>query len=228
VPSDLFYFTKELSMLRNVVLASSGLLAIIPATAFAQDGAGPATGVYGVLRGGIAIDSKARIDNNRLESRASGELGLGYNLGGFRIEATGGYAENKLQRPKVLPATAFDAGGKLRALNFRLGGYVDLIPSSTITPYIGAGVGLTRVQSRLSRAVGATRINDKDLGFTYQGSAGLAVKLGSNSAVDVGVRHERTTGVTLDGRSGTPTLTRSFKVRDLQNTTALVGLRIGF
>lgn len=215
-------------MFRNFTLASAALLALTPATAFAQNNDASATGVYGVLRGGIAIDSKAQVDNNRLESRATGELGLGYNLGGFRIEATGGYAESKLQRPKVAPATTFDAGGKLRALTVRLGGYVDLIPDSTITPYIGAGVGLTRIQSRLSRAVGATRINDKDIGFSYQGSAGIAVKLGGKSALDLGVRHERTTGIALDGRSGTPALTRSFKAKDLQNTTALVGLRIGF
>ncbi len=215
-------------MFRMSTLASAALLAFVPAAALAQDDDAPTTGVYGVLRGGIAIDSKARIDNNRLESRATGELGLGYKLGGFRIEATGGYAESKLQRPRVAPASAFDAGGKLRAYNVRLGGYVDLIPGSTITPYLGAGVGLTRVQSRLSRAVGATRINDKDLGFTYQGSAGLAIKLGSKSAFDIGVRHERTTGIAFDGRSGTPALTRSFKAKDVQNTTALVGLRIGF
>jgi opacity protein-like surface antigen len=229
-------------MLRKFIAASAAALVLVPAAASAQDSA-PATGAYGVLRAGLGIDADLRLKPVDLASpttlRSSadgkrgwaGEIGMGYNFGGFRLEATGGYARNSLDRKSVTKAAAFDAGGRLSKLDFLVSGYVDLVPNSTITPYIGAGIGAVRISSNLQRTaglVGGTTLKDRDWGFTYHGTAGVAVKLGETATIDLGIRHQRVTGIQLDGTVGTPAVTRSFKTNGYRSTTALVGLRFGF
>jgi opacity protein-like surface antigen len=234
-------------MLRNFLTASAALLALTPALAHAQEGAAqsntPTTGVYGVARAGVGIDADVRLKASDLAAPTSlqrsadgkrgwaGELGMGYSFGGFRLEATGGYARNALDRKSPAKAAAFDAGGRLNKLDLLVSGYVDLMPNGTISPFIGAGIGAARVSTNIQRTAGLTGgtvLKDRDWGFAYHGTAGVAVKLGEKSAVELGVRHERVTGIKLDGTVGTPAVARSFKTNGYRSTTALVGLRVGF
>ncbi len=228
-------------MYRNFIALFLASCAAIPTAAVAQDDAAT-TGPYAVVRAGLGIDADLRL---RAADRAApsdfresadgkrgwtGEVGVGYNLGGVRVEGTVGYARNVLNRRTAAQQASFDAGGRLSKLDIMLNGYVDLIPDSTITPYIGAGIGLARVSSRLQRTaglVGGTRLNDRDWGFAYQGNAGIAFKLSEKATVDVGIRHQRITGINLDGQVGAAATARRFNT-SYRSTSALIGLRFGF
>jgi opacity protein-like surface antigen len=216
--------------------------AVAPAAAYAQSDE-VSTGPYIVARAGVGIDADLKLRSVDLAAPTTfsqsadgkrgflGEAGFGYNLGGFRIEATGGYARNAIDRKTPAKAAAFDAGGSIKKLDFMLNGYVDLIPDGPITPYVGVGAGIARITTKLERTAGltgGTRLNDNDWGFAYQGSAGVAVKVGEKATIDLGVRHERVSGIRLDGQTGTASTPRTFRTSGYRSTSALVGLRFGF
>ncbi len=228
-------------MYRTFIAFCLAASVIAPSAALAQDDAAT-TGPYAVVRAGIGIDADLKL---RAADRAApsafresadgkrgwtGEAGIGYDLGGFRVEATAGYARNVLNRKTVAQQASFDPGGRLSKLDFMLNGYVDFIPDSNVSPYIGVGIGVARVTSRLQRTAGlldGSRLNDKAWGFSYQGSAGIAFKVGEKATVDIGIRHQRVTGVKLDGQVGAAATARQFNT-SYRSTSALVGLRFGF
>ncbi len=229
-------------MFKTMIASTVAALSFVPAVASAQADA-PNSGAYGVIRAGVGIDADLRLKAADIAAPSTfrrsadgkrgwtGDLGLGYDMGGFRLEATAGLARNGLDRKGTAKAAAFDAGGRLKKLDFMLSGYVDLAPGSSVSPYIGAGVGMARVTSELQRTAGltgGTRLNDKDWGFSWQAAAGLAVKIGEKSAVELGVKHQRVTGVKLDGQVGAPATNRTFNTNGYRSTSALVGLRFGF
>jgi opacity protein-like surface antigen len=229
-------------MFKTLIASTVAALALLPAAALAQDEA-PKTGAYGVVRAGIGIDADLRLKAADIAAPSSfrrsadakrgwtGDLGLGYDMGGFRLEATAGLARNGIDRKSAPKAASYDAGGRLKKLDFMLSGYVDLAPNSAISPYVGVGVGMARVTSELQRTaglIGGTRLNDKDWGFSWQAAAGVAVKIGEKSAVELGVKHQRVSGVKLDGQVGSPATPRSFDTNGYRATSALVGLRFGF
>jgi opacity protein-like surface antigen len=231
-------------MYRHFIALFLGATAMLPVAAHAQaDTDSQATGPYIVARAGVGIDADLRLRAVDLAPPTTfsqsadgkrgftGEIGVGYNVGGFRIEATSSYARNAIDRKTPAKAAAFDAGGSLNKLDFMVNGYVDFIPDGPITPFIGAGVGAARITSRLERTAaltGGTRLNDKDWGFAYQGTAGVAVKVGEKAAIDFSVRHERVSGIRLDGQVGAANVGRSFRSNGYKTTSALVGLRFGF
>jgi opacity protein-like surface antigen len=229
-------------MFKSLIAASIATVSVLPVMAHAEEAA-PSGGAYGVVRAGVGIDADLKLKaSDRLAPSSfrrsadakrgwTGDLGLGYDLGGFRLEATAGLARNSIDRSSTAKAAAFDAGGRIKKLDFMLSGYVDLVPNGSVSPYIGAGLGMARITTKLQRTaglVGGTVLNDKDWGFSWQAAAGVAVKLGERSAVDFGVKHQRVSGVQLDGQAGTPATPRSFNSDGYRATSALVGLRFGF
>lgn len=229
-------------MFKTMIASTVAALTILPAVASAQE-ATPRTGAYGVIRAGVGIDADLRLKASDIAAPSTfrrsadgkrgwtGDLGLGYDMGGFRLEATAGMSRNGLDRKSAAKAASYDAGNRLKKLDFMLSGYVDLAPNSALSPYVGVGVGMARITSELQRTAGltgGTRLNDKDWGFSWQAAAGVSVKLGEKSAVDLGVKHQRVSGVKLDGQTGTPATPRSFNTNGYRATSALVGLRFGF
>ncbi len=228
-------------MYRNFIAFFLAAGALVPSAAMAQDDS-DTKGAYVVVRAGLGIDADLRLRTADVSAPSSfrqsadgkrgwtGEAGVGYNLGGFRVEAVAGYARNVLNRKTAAQQASFDGGGRLSKFDIMLNGYVDLIPDSTVSPYIGGGIGLARVTSRLERTaglVGGTRLNDSDWGFSYQGNAGIAFKLSDKATVDVGIRHQRISGINLDGQVGSPVTARRFNT-SYRSTSALIGLRFGF
>lgn len=204
---------------------------------FAQDTA--ETGVYGVLRAGVLADTDLRFrDTGRVDPDVfprnvdfrpgfTGELGAGYDFGGFRLEGTVGYAQAKLNRKRAGPT--FTDDGRVRALNLGVSGYVDIPVSDTVVPFIGGGIGASRVDARLERvgvaSVGNSRFDDKDWGFQWHIDAGLGVKAAQNTTIEFAGRYTRTTRLDFEGSNGaTPS---EFSPR-LSNLSFMLGLRQAF
>lgn len=211
--------------------------------AHAQETA-PIQGSYGVVRAGVALDSGLKFKNRAdlappttltrdadAKAAITGEIGYGYAIDRFRIEATAGYARTKIDRSEPAQAAAFDAGGSMSRLDFLVSGYVDLLKNSRFTPYIGAGLGVARVNARLARTAGlragGTTISDKEWGFAYHGTIGASYRISDGVILDASLRQERVTGLDLRGTVGIPAKARAFNT-SYSTTSALVGVRFGF
>lgn len=218
------------------------LLAVIAAPAAAQSDEDEG-GTYVVARAGTAIDTDLRFPstgapNNTFQRDTdfrrglTGEIGIGQDFGSFRLEGTVGYASAKLNRDAANTG-GFTADGRSKALMAGLSAYADLPISDTIVPYVGAGVGVARVDARLSRVSGSpavgSRFDDKDWGFLWHADAGLSFKLGSTTALELGGRYQRITGLRFDGTTGPATGGASQASRPRADSlSVLAGVRIGF
>jgi opacity protein-like surface antigen len=225
--------------------ALAALSAMAPSAASAQES--PPQGIYGVARAGLAIDTDARFPSSDTTAPATfqrdtdhkpgvtGELGLGYDFGAVRIEGTVGYATARLDRKKA-QAGGFFVDGRTKALTLGLAGYVDIATGSAFTPYLGGGIGASRVDMRLSRLSGTpsagSRFDDRDWGINWHADAGVAIAAGRSTTVDIGARYSRVSSLDFEGRTGTATAMPSaaadaFRPR-LSSWSAMIGLRQAF
>ncbi len=229
-------------MLRTYFIA----LAAIPAAVFAvpaaaQTAADPASevGPYGVARAGVAIDTDYRfrdadVPNGTRFSRDvdfgrgfAGEVGAGYDLGLFRIEGTVGYSAANLDLDENV--SGLSENGRLRSLTLGLSGYVDLPISANIVPYLGGGVGASRVDARQNRVAATpaavTAFDDTDWGFNWHLDAGVGFNLTPATTVEVGGRYSRTTSLEFHGVGAGSA--EGFRAR-LSSMSALLGVRQRF
>lgn len=210
----------------------TGPYAAAPVTA--QD-AGP----YVVARAGVAVDSDLKFrdrdrtapstypENVDFKPGFTGEVGGGYDFGAFRVEGTIGYSQVKLDRKRA--GAGFADDGRVRALNLGVSGYFDIPTGSAVTPYVGGGVGASRVDARLAR-VGATptavsSFRDKDWGFQWHVDAGVGIKAAERTTVELGARYTRTSALRFDGANGAAAT--EFEPR-LASTSVMLGIRQGF
>lgn len=222
-------------------------LAVLAATAASPAAAQDAdrSGPYAVARAGVAADSDLKFKdrdaaapstvrrNEDLKPGFTGELGAGYDLGGFRLEGTVGYANASLDRDRAGGA-GLSVDGRARQLTLGLSGYADIPTGSAITPYVGGGVGASRVDARLSRTGGTpaagSRFSGKDWGFQWHVDAGVGIRAAENTTVDIGARYTRTSALEFQGLSGpvgAGAVADGFKPR-LSSVSALVGVRQRF
>lgn len=196
-------------------------------------------GPYGVVRAGVAVDSDLRFrDDDRVAPSTfpkntdfkpgfNGELGAGYDLGAIRLEGTVGYSQVKLDRKRS--GAGFADDGRVRALNLGVSGYFDLPVSETVAPFIGGGIGASRVNARLARGVGVpvatSGFRDKDWGFQWHLDAGIGIKAGERTTVELGARYTRTSGLKFEGANGAAAT--DFRPR-LSSTSVMLGVRQGF
>jgi opacity protein-like surface antigen len=229
--------TGDLSMLYK--LASITLAALTATSAampaLAQDR--PTTGVYGVARAGISLDTNARFPDadTRGPSTAqrdtdfkrgfNGEIGIGYDTGPFRVEATAGYATAKLDEKRATTG-GFTADGRAKALTFGAAGYLDIGVSERFVPYVGGGIGASRVDGRFSRVSGTpatgSRFSDKDWGLNWHLDAGVGIAASPSTTIELGGRYSRTTKLAFKGTSGT--VADTFSPR-LSSWSAMLGIR---
>jgi opacity protein-like surface antigen len=120
--------------------------------------------------------------------------------------------------PLVDPAYAgttcrSEDSGRAKALSFMANGYVDLGTYVGLTPYVGAGVGMTYLQweqfTGNNYCVGATcpaglvststHASVKDWRFTYAAMAGISYDVNKNIKIDLGYRFRRISGGSMFG-----------------------------
>lgn len=207
-----------------IALASVPLFS---ATAQAQD---DEKGIYAVARAGMAVNPEQKIssaddivtafdDKQKYKSGITGEIGAGYKFGMFRVEQTIGYTSLKT---KNLDENGFTGEGRNKAFAMLVTGYVDIPVSSIIVPYVGGGVGLTRVDARLSRADSLTGVASsyagKDWGMLFHADAGVGIRVAPKVVVEVGGRYSQASGLKFDGVSAGQDTVFKPKMRTLSGT----------
>ncbi|WP_255254695.1 outer membrane protein, partial [Novosphingobium sp. Chol11] len=100
---------------------------------------------------------------------------IGYDFGGFRLEAEAGYKRAKVD----LDNSQF--GGSVSALSFMLNGLLDFGSDDGLQGFVGGGVGVSR--AKLANDL----VNDSDTGFAWQALAGIRYPLTNN--LDVSLKY---------------------------------------
>ncbi|HAY05201.1 MAG TPA: outer membrane beta-barrel protein, partial [Hyphomonas sp.] len=144
-----------------------------------------------------------------------GSLGLGYGFdNGLRFEGVFGVRTGDLEVPNsisgTLPGTTVSPDGYVTVMDAMLNGIYDFNKDGTIRPYIGAGVGGTRVRAKATNRVTGTSPNlnaangfaDTAAGLAYQGLIGVGLKLSDRLTLDVGYKYFVAEELEFDGKHG--------------------------
>ncbi len=188
------------------------------------------SGLYGAIRGGAALFKDQNFSGQIVEFDSNFDTGfalsgaVGYDFeGALRAEAEvshrsfdirGTFADHTQAfvpcgefpgNPCLDPNTRGDTAG----LSFMVNVYADFAPDSSWNPYLGVGVGVTRINLDLGVLA---RHNDGDSGrfaiiddnhttFAYQGAAGLGYRLSESITLTLGYRYFRTLDFKLAART---------------------------
>ncbi len=170
---------KKSIFYRKPILFSLVLAAALcwPLNALAQG-----TGMYFSVFGGGTYVEDSEIDNSG-GSEYTFDTGwnvggaIGHDYGNFRAELELAYRENDfdtLEIPGFAPIPALN-GENISAFTYMVSFYWDFHNNSTITPYIGAGIGGATIE--ISDDFG---FDDDDTVLAYKGSAGISLNLAPN------------------------------------------------
>lgn len=172
--------------------------------------------------------------------RLRGKHSTGYVIGGaigyalpndLRIEGELAFRRASLKRLTMvddggdgsLNGAAADASGKTKASSVMINGFYDLHLDHGITPYLGGGVGLARVDvSARQDAEGVPSVDDADTGFAWQIAAGIGFRVVDNTSLFADYRYFQTTNSSHDNSDGIR-FRSTFKSHNLS-----VGVRFSF
>ncbi|HEX2148158.1 MAG TPA: outer membrane protein [Pseudorhizobium sp.] len=160
---------------------------------------------------------QASFDDNRFGRPFSGSLGIGYRINDlFRTDLTGDYfaadmgGEFSSSQPcagsPANTACAYDGSADVRTYGLMLNGYVDLANIAGFTPYVGAGLGATRmvwddfaadsacVGTACSTGSAATFEGESSWRFSYALMAGVTYAITERVKLDLGYRYSDIAG----------------------------------
>jgi len=197
--------------------------------------------------------SSDQFDSSRFSGDFSGELGVGYQFNDLiRADLTGDYFSGDFTGGSTSASPC--AGGasgtgcstrarsSYKAGSLMVNGYVDLGTLAGFTPYVGAGLGATRISWGNVNAIGScvdsasgcggassvsTRYSgESDWRFTYALMAGVAYEVAPNVKLDLGYRFSHIAGGDMFGSSAADAGGTTGRDGDLSRHEIRVGLRI--
>ncbi|NCA02670.1 MAG: P44/Msp2 family outer membrane protein, partial [Sphingomonadaceae bacterium] len=176
--------------MRKLALAAVLASTVLATPAVARDKAW-----YVGVEGGASIVEDQDFNLAGIKGNANADLKtgwdidgiVGYDFGGFRLEAEAGYKRAKLDQwtsqlttPAGASGTATPAGtfasasGHGSNLSFMLNGLLDFGEDDGTAGYLGVGAGIGRtLASYTIDANGADFLSDSDTGFAWQAIAGV-------------------------------------------------------
>jgi outer membrane protein OmpA-like peptidoglycan-associated protein len=144
-------------------------------------------------------------------------LFVGYDLGAFRLEAEVSYKAadlddfyNAVRLPAAggsHPVGTHEGGGSTAALSFMLNGLLDFGDDDGISGFVGAGVGLGKVEYNALRPFENTGefLDESDSGFAWQVIAGVRQAISDNADVTLKYRFFNVDGLSMDSVAAGPT-----------------------
>ncbi len=207
-------------MNRILPIALGAMLTLSTASAMAAD---RPTGTYMGLGLGANIAEDTELGGNGInadvehETGFAGVVSLGHAYAnGFRAEAEFG-----MRRDGVDSSGSTSTGGRAQTISGMLNGYYDFVSSTGFTPYVGAGIGMGKLDISVD-PVGSTGVDDSGYGLALQGIAGVGYQLTDNWTGGLEYRYFTVRDVDLDTRAG------GAIDADYGAHTIMVGLRYTF
>ncbi|MCL2468991.1 MAG: OmpA family protein [Alphaproteobacteria bacterium] len=167
-----------MTSLRTLRLAAATIALLAPLSAHAAVPDGWYLGANGNLGFQNTADSKLDGETNKVGFRTGWGVGGygGYGLGnGIRVEGEVAYRNSQVN--KVTGVGAGTAGGGIRNTALMGNALYEYDTRTRITPYIGAGAGVSFVKANNMRTINTAEIRSKKTAFAYQGIAGFALNL---------------------------------------------------
>ena len=192
--------------MKKAGLALLGLGLLLPGAASAQ-AINAQEGFYIGAGGGAAWFLGS---NSNIQTWTGWAVGgkAGYDFVGPRVELEASYGQ--IPTSANIPGTAIN--GKVGQLNVMANLLYDFMPTSVITPYIGAGAGVAFIDSNSS--LGSTQ-------FAYQGMVGVAYNVSEQLRFLIEGRYVGTTAPSVNTQIGNVTFQNN-------NILALVGVTYKF
>ena len=147
--------------------------------------------------GGVIVEDMQNLVSpgfGTLDTKVGYDVGgiIGYDFGGFRLEAETSYRRAKIEAFNVSSATTFTTAssslaGNVSALSFMVNGLLDFGADDSLQGFVGGGAGVGRVKL-IADATGTTfDFNDSDTGFAWQALAGIRYPVTDH--VDIGMKY---------------------------------------
>jgi OmpA-OmpF porin, OOP family len=171
----------------------------IPVMGFA---AAPGMYVSGNIGSAVLNDSTLTEPGISVDAEFDTGLGitaaLGYDMGGGRVELEFGYRSNDIDKFSA-GGMSVAGGGDVTSTSLMLNGYFDFKSQSQWTPFLGAGLGMAKVDVE-NVTIGNIVIGDADdTVFAYQFIAGLGYAVTPNTSIDISYRYFATADLDLEG-----------------------------
>lgn len=124
-------------------------------------------------------------DKSKNDTGYALQVNAGYDFKGPRVEAELGYQAGGL---KSLTDTDGKIEGQTTALSLMVNGVYQFLPRSKWHPFVGAGVGVTRLGADW-KADNDRLVKDTDWVFAYQGMTGVSYDLTRNWGINAQYRY---------------------------------------
>lgn len=215
------------------LLAAAAALAALTAPAAAQD----FEGLYGFVYGGINFDTSIDADGTASGTTSSLDLefdnGFTFGLGvgsqitpNYRVEVELLFADQDTDALSFSGSgPAADVTGDLTTTAVFANGFYDFANDTRFTPYLGAGIGVARVEQDVFFGTAGGRLNDQDTVFGAQLIAGVSYEVTERVSLTGDVRYRRLFDVDSDTIEGTNMGAFS---GDLETVAVNIGVRISF
>ena len=185
--------------MNNKILMAASALAI--SICLANEAFASCDGPYLAVRGGVAnhtlgdkdenvaTDEKLDIDDNSMMFSGA----IGYRWGYFRVEAEYVYREDTEDSQTKITQGIANVFVTRRTAEFSSESYManvywDISPYTMFTPYVSAGLGLTRLEYTFTNT-GLPNVSYEEDNFTWSVGGGISAQVTTRFNVDIGYRY---------------------------------------
>ncbi len=157
----------------------AGLLLAPLATLSAQDMGMGDDGFYVTINYGVALPATFKLDGEEVKTKfglLGARLGVGYAIFGFRPELSAGY--------RVAAIMGTGTNRNATSIDLIASVYYDVATGTPLTPYIGAGGGMSQITIRRGEPTGAP----SGWAIAFQGAAGVGYALTDSLTATLGYR----------------------------------------
>ena len=195
--------------MRRVLAGAIVAIVMVPAIAAAETARGfylgPKVGWAKLQAGGISGDLVSLKAEYNSGIAAMGVIGYAHPSG-LRFEIEGGYRSNDVEQitavvggPLGLPVgVPLPASGKMQSASAMANAYYDFDLGLPVSPFIGAGIGVAGLYVEVTVPGFGQPLQDADLVYAYQGTAGASFMINSWVVVDLAYTYFMTAAPMLD------------------------------
>ena len=126
-------------------------------------------------------------DNNVWVGKIAAGVSTKLNYGSLRTELE--YSRNE----DAKSTTGAKKGGtdftKLESQSLMLNAYYDIDTGTKFTPYVGAGIGYSKLKASYTLTAENATLSESDYQFTWQAGVGVAYAVNDNLSLDLGYRY---------------------------------------
>ena len=186
---------------KKLVLFSCIFLLLLSSTVFAAEG------VYISGNAGLSLLRDSTLTDTvpgttittdaEFESGLNLGLAVGNDFGNGRVEIAFDYKSHGLYKFEDWTTGSgnlgdFDGNGDIKTLSAMINGFYDIPLGAPVTPYVGGGVGVARIELDNIVIRGVSIAGSQDTVFAYQLGVGIGYDIIESTTVDIGYRYFRT------------------------------------